>query len=81
MNSLFKLLDRDSVKEAWCDIMEDLVVENLKEHYMMCLDWGDIENATAILTVIRYFSSYTDFKQFLDEVADAGYSVRANRNL
>lgn len=75
MNSLFKLLEQDSVKEAWNDVMEKLVVEKLKEDYLLCLDWDDIENATAILTVIRYFTNYTEFKDFLDEVKDAGYTV------
>lgn len=75
MNSLFKLLEQDSVKEAWNDVMEKLVVEKLKEDYLLCLDWNDIENATAILTVIRYFTNYTEFKDFLDEVKDAGYTV------
>ena len=75
MNSLFKLLEQDSVKEAWNDVMEKLVVEKLKEDYLLCLDWDDIENATAIFTVIRYFTNYTEFKDFLDEVKDAGYTV------
>ncbi len=75
MNNIFKLLDKDSVREAWNDVMETLVVEKLKEDYLMCLDWDDIENASAILTVIRYFTTYTEFKEFIEEVKDAGYIV------
>ena len=75
MNSIFKMLERDSVREAWNDVMEALVVEKLKEDYLLCLDWEDIENASAILTVLRYFMTYTDFKSFVDEVKDAGYTV------
>lgn len=75
MNSIFKMLERDSVREAWNDVMEALVVEKLKEDYLLCLDWEDIENASAILTVLRYFMTYTDFKSFVDEVKDAGYVV------
>ena len=75
MNSIFKMLERDSVREAWNDVMEALVVEKLKEDYLLCLDWEDIENASAILTVLRYFMTYTDFKYFVDEVKDAGYTV------
>ena len=75
MNSIFKTLERDSVREAWNDVMDALVVEQLKESYLLCLDWEDIENASAILTVLRYFMTYTDFKSFVDEVKDAGYVV------
>ena len=75
MNSIFKLLDQPSVKEAWNDVMELLVVERLKEHYVMCLDFNDIETATAILAVLRYFTVYEDFIEFLNEVKDAGYTV------
>lgn len=75
MNNIFKLLDKDSVREAWNDVMETLVVEKLKEDYLLCLDWDDIENASAILTVIRYFTTYTEFKEFIEEVKDAGYIV------
>lgn len=75
MNNIFKLLDQDSVREAWNDVMEKLVVEKLKEDYLLCLDWDDIENASAILTVIRYFTAYSEFKEFIDEVKDAGYTV------
>lgn len=75
MNSIFKLLEQDSVREAWNDVMEVLVVERLKENYLLCLDWEDIENASAILTVLRYFMNYNDFKSFVDEVKDAGYTV------
>jgi len=75
MNSIFKMLERDSVREAWNDVMDALVVEQLKESYLLCLDWEDIENASAILTVLRYFMIYSDFKSFVDEVKDAGYVV------
>ena len=75
MNSVFKMLEQDSVREAWNDVMDALVVEQLKENYLLCLDWEDIENASAILTVLRYFMAYTDFKSFVDEVKDAGYVV------
>ena len=75
MNSIFKMLERDSVREAWNDVMDALVVEQLKESYLLCLDWEDIENASAILTVLRYFMVYSDFKSFVDEVKDAGYVV------
>jgi hypothetical protein len=75
MNSIFKLLDQPSVKEAWSDVMEALVVERLKEDYLLCLDFNDMETATALLTVLRYFMVYGDFKDFLNEVKDAGYTV------
>ena len=75
MNSIFKMLERDSVREAWNDVMEALVVERLKEDYLLCLDWDDVETSSAILTVLRYFMVYEDFKQFLDEVRNAGYVV------
>jgi len=75
MNSIFKMLERAPVREAWNDVMDALVVEQLKESYLLCLDWEDIENASAILTVLRYFMVYSDFKSFVDEVKDAGYVV------
>lgn len=75
MNSMFKLLDNDNVREAWNDIMEALIVEKLKEDYLLCLDWDDIETAAAILVVLRYFMVYSDFKEFLQEARDAGYDV------
>ena len=75
MNSMFKLLDNDNVREAWNDIMEALIVEKLKEDYLLCLDWNDIETASAILVVLRYFMVYSDFKEFLQEARDAGYDV------
>ena len=75
MNSFFKLLEKDSVKEAMYDVVEVLVVERLKEHYIMCLDFDDTDNAGEILTVLRYFMVYEDFKAFLEEVKDAGYTV------
>ena len=68
-------LENDAVREAWNEVMEALVVEKLKEDYLLCLDWADIENASAILTVLRYFMVYEDFKEFLKEVKDAGYST------
>lgn len=75
MNSIFKLLEQDSVREAWNDVMELLVVEKLKEDYILCLDFNDTETASAILTVLRYFMVYEDFKHFVDEVKDAGIST------
>ena len=75
MNSFYKILDSNSVKQAVNDVMEVLVVEKLKEDYILCLDWDDIETAAAILTVIRYFTPYSEFKIFVDEVKDAGYTV------
>ena len=75
MNSIFKLLEQDSVRDAWNNVMEVLVVERLKEDYLMCLDWADIETASAILVVLRYFMVYEDFKHFLNEAKDAGYVV------
>lgn len=75
MNSFFKILERDSVKEAVEDVITVLLVERLKDDYIHCLDWDDVENASAILTVLRYFMVYEDFKAFLEEVKDAGYTV------
>lgn len=75
MNSIFKMLEQDSVREAWNDVMEALVVERLKEDYLLCLDWDAVETSSAILTVLRYFMVYADFKHFLDEVRNAGYVV------
>lgn len=75
MNSIFKLLDQPTVRAAWNDVMEALVVERLKEDYLMCLDWNDQETAKAILTVLRYFSVYEDFKAFLEEAQSAGYKL------
>jgi hypothetical protein len=69
------MLEHPSVKDAWHDVMEALVVERLKEDYLMCLDWDDVETSSAILTVLRYFMVYSDFKMFLDEVRNAGYAV------
>ena len=76
MNNIFKLLEKETVREAWNDIMDSLVVEKLKEDYIQCLDWSDLETANAILVVLRYFMVYSDFKEFLDEVRDAGYDVK-----
>lgn len=75
MNSIFKLLEQDSVREAWNDIMEALVVERLKEDYLLCIDWADMETANAILVILRYFMVYEDFKHFLEEAKDAGYTT------
>ena len=75
MNSIFKMLEQDSVREAWNDVMEALVVEQLKENYLLCIDWADMETANAILVVLRYFMVYEDFKQFLNEAKDAGYTT------
>ena len=75
MNSIFKMLEQPSVKDALDDVMEALVVERLKEDYLLCLDFGDVETSSAILTVLRYFMVYSDFKHFLDEVRHAGYAV------
>ena len=74
MNSIFKMLEQDSVRDAWNDVMEALVVERLKEDYLLCLDWADMETANAILVVLRYFMIYDDFKHFLNEAKDAGYA-------
>jgi len=75
MNSFFKMLEQDAVRDAWNNVMEALVVERLKEDYLLCLDWADMETANAILVVLRYFMVYDDFKQFLNEAKDAGYIV------
>ena len=75
MNSIFKMLEQDAVRDAWNNVMEALVVERLKEDYLLCLDWADMDTANAILVVLRYFMVYDDFKQFLNEVKDAGYTV------
>ena len=75
MNSIFKMLEQDAVRDAWNNVMEALVVERLKEDYLLCLDWADMETANAILAVLRYFMVYDDFKQFLNEAKDAGYIV------
>lgn len=74
MNSIFKILEQPLVREAWNDIMDALVVERLKEDYLLCIDWDDLESANAILVVLRYFLTYPDFKKFLDEVKDACYT-------
>lgn len=75
MNSIFKLLEQDHVREAWNSVMETLVVEKLKEDYLLCLDWDDLETASGILVVLRYFMVYADFKEFVDEVKEAGYAL------
>lgn len=75
MNSIFKMLEQDSVREAWNDVMEALVVERLKEDYLLCIDWADMETANAILVVLRYFMVYEDFKHFLEEAKNAGYTT------
>ena len=75
MNNMFKLLENESIQDAWNDIVDVAVVERLKDSYVMCLDWVDMETANAILVVLRYFMVYEDFKEFLDEVRDAGYDT------
>ena len=75
MNNMFKLLENESIRDAWNDIVNVAVVERLKDSYVMCLDWADMETANAILVVLRYFMVYEDFKEFLDEVRDAGYDT------
>ncbi len=75
MNSIFKMLEQQSVRDAWNDVMEALVVERLKEDYLLCLDWADMETAGAILVVLRYFMVYSEFSAFLKEVRDAGYAT------
>jgi hypothetical protein len=72
MNSIFKLLEQPTVREAWNDIMEVLVVERLKEDYLLCLEFHDMDTAAAIMCVLRYFMVYDDFKEFLNELTDAG---------
>lgn len=74
MNSIFKLLEQQSVRDAWNDVMETLIVEKLKEDYLLCVDWADMETANAILVVLRYFMVYSDFSEFLQEARDAGYA-------
>lgn len=73
MNSMFKALENPNFQAACYEVMEVFVVEYLKDHYIMCLSFDDIETASAILPVLRYFSTYDDFKEFLKECADAGY--------
>ena len=75
MNNMFKLLDNESVQDAWNEIVDVAVVERLKDSYVMCLDWVDMETANAILVVLRYFMVYEDFSEFLNEVRDAGYTL------
>ena len=75
MNSIFKLLENPEIRDAWNDIMDVLLVEKLKEDYILCLDFDDIETASSILVVMRFFMVYDDFKQFLNEIKDAGYIV------
>ena len=75
MNSIFKMLEQDAVRDAWNNVMEALVIERLKEDYLLCLDLADMETANAILVVLRYFMVYEDFKHFLNEAKDAGYDT------
>ena len=56
------------------DLIEICVVEHLKEHYILCLDMDDVETATDILATLRYFTTYEEFKEFMKEVRDAGYT-------
>jgi hypothetical protein len=55
--------------------IDDDVVKNLKEKYIRVLDCGDIEGASAVLAVLRYWMEYEEFKLFLEEVKDAGYTI------
>ncbi len=74
MSNIFKILEQQSVRDAWNDVMEALVVEHLKEDYLLCIDWADMDTANAILVVLRYFMVYEDFSEFLKEARDAGYA-------
>lgn len=74
MSNIFKILEQQSVRDAWNDVMEALVVERLKEDYLLCVDWADMDTANAILVVLRYFMVYDDFSDFLREARDAGYA-------
>lgn len=73
--NILKMLESEAVRDAWNEVMEALVVERLKEDYLLCLDWADIETASSILVVLRYFMVYNDFTEFLKEVQDAGYAT------
>lgn len=73
MNSIFKLLENPNLKELAYDVIDILVIERLKEHYIMCLDFDDIDTAKNILGVLRYFTTYDEFTEFLTETRDAGY--------
>jgi hypothetical protein len=73
--NILKMLESEAVRDAWNEVMEALVVERLKEDYLLCLDWADIETASSILVVLRYFMVYDDFSSFLKEVQDAGYAT------
>jgi hypothetical protein len=74
MSNIFKMLEQQSVRDAWNDVMEALVVERLKEDYLLCIDWADMDTANAILVVLRYFMVYDEFSNFLKEARDAGYA-------
>lgn len=74
MNSIFKLLENPNLKELAYDVIDILVVERLKEHFIMCLDFDDLETAKDILGVLRYFTTYEEFNDFLKEARDAGYT-------
>lgn len=73
MNNFKGIFSSDAFREVVYDVMDALVVQQLQETYITCLDWGDLETAEGILVSLRYFMVYNDFKQFLDEVQDAGY--------
>lgn len=75
MNNMFKLLENESIRDAWNDIVDVAVVERLKDSYLMCLDLADMETANSILVVLRYFMVYDDFTEFLNEARDAGYDT------
>ena len=74
MNSIFKILENPNLKELAYDVIDILVVERLQEHYIMCLDFDDFETAKDILAVLRYFSTYEEFCNFLEETRNAGYT-------
>lgn len=74
MNSIFKILENPNLKELAYDVIDILVVERLQEHYIMSLDSDDFETAKDILAVLRYFSTYGEFNDFLKETRDAGYT-------
>lgn len=61
-------------------MIDQLVVERLKEEYLLCLDSEDPNDAVhfgpSILSTLRYFMIYADFKDFINEVRSAGYQVK-----
>lgn len=79
MNSIFKLLENPNLKELAYDVIDILVVERLQEHYIMCLDFDDLDTAKDILAVLRYFSTYEEFCDFLEETRNAGYTDKGKQ--